>query len=105
MNILIIGSGGREHALGWKIAQSNKMNKLFFAPGNAGTSEIGTNLNAGVSDFEKIKSVVLENQIDLIEEELFGFNSLLFDQQNEIKKRLRSYQKAYEESLKVNNQI
>ena len=66
MNILIIGSGGREHALGWKIAQSNKLNQLFFAPGNAGTSEIGTNLNAVVSDFEKIKSVVLENQIDLM---------------------------------------
>ncbi len=66
MNILIIGSGGREHALGWKIAQSKKTERLFFAPGNAGTSEIGTNLDAGVSDFEKIKSLVIENQIDLM---------------------------------------
>ncbi len=62
MNILIIGSGGREHALGWKIAQSKKLNRLFFAPGNAGTSAIGTNLDAGVSDFGKIKSIVIENQ-------------------------------------------
>lgn len=66
MNILIIGSGGREHALGWKIAQSKKLTRLFFAPGNAGTSEIGTNLNVGVSEFEKLKLVVLENQIDLM---------------------------------------
>ena len=66
MNILIIGSGGREHALGWKIKQSNKVEKLFFAPGNAGTASLGTNLSAGVSDFEKLKSLVLENAIDLM---------------------------------------
>ncbi len=66
MNILIVGSGGREHALGWKIAQSKRLNQLFFAPGNAGTSQIGTNLDSGVSDFKKIKSIVLENQIDLM---------------------------------------
>ncbi len=66
MNILIIGSGGREHALGWKIKQSHKVKNLFFAPGNAGTAEIGTNLKAGVSDFPKIKSLVLENNIDLV---------------------------------------
>ena len=66
MNILIIGSGGREHALGWKIAQSKKLNRLFFAPGNAGTAEIGTNLDTSVSDFAKIKSVVIENRIDLM---------------------------------------
>ncbi len=66
MNILIIGSGGREHALGWKIKQSNKVKKLFFAPGNAGTAQIGTNLEANVSDFKKIKTLVLENKIDLM---------------------------------------
>lgn len=66
MNILIIGSGGREHAIGWKIKQSNKVKNLFFAPGNAGTSQIGTNLSAGVSDFQKIKTLVLENNIDLM---------------------------------------
>jgi phosphoribosylamine--glycine ligase len=66
MNILIIGSGGREHAFGWKIKQSDKVENLFFAPGNAGTSKIGTNLDAGVSDFQKIKTLVLENNIELV---------------------------------------
>ncbi len=66
MKILIIGSGGREHALGWKIQQSDKVEQLFFAPGNAGTKELGTNLAVSVSDFEKIKSAVLENHIDLM---------------------------------------
>ena len=55
MNILILGSGGREHALGWKIAQSKKIDQLYFAPGNAGTSDLGINLNFGVSDFQSIK--------------------------------------------------
>lgn len=66
MNILIVGSGGREHALGWKIRQSEKVGQLFFAPGNAGTASIGTNLEVNVSDFSKMKSLVLENQIDLM---------------------------------------
>lgn len=66
MNILIVGSGGREHALGWKIKQSNKVENLFFAPGNAGTAELGTNLATGVSDFQGLKTVVLENNIDLM---------------------------------------
>ncbi|SHF42576.1 phosphoribosylamine--glycine ligase [Mariniphaga anaerophila] len=66
MNILVIGSGGREHALGWKIKQSKKTENLYFAPGNAGTSELGTNLEIGVNDFAGIKSAVLENQINLV---------------------------------------
>jgi len=66
MNILVVGSGGREHALGWKIKQSEKTGKLFFAPGNAGTSTVGINIPVGVSDFEGIKKAVLENQIDLV---------------------------------------
>jgi len=66
MNILIIGSGGREHAFGWKLKQSKKVNQLFFAPGNAGTSQIGTNLSANVSDFQKIKTLALHNKIDLM---------------------------------------
>ena len=66
MNILIIGSGGREHAFGWKLKQSNKVENLFFAPGNAGTSQIGTNLNAGVSDFQKIKTLALQHNIALM---------------------------------------
>ena len=66
MNILIIGSGGREHALGWKIKQSTKLKSLYFAPGNAGTSELGTNLKIGVNDFNKVKSAIIENEINLV---------------------------------------
>lgn len=66
MNILIIGSGGREHALAWKIAQSKHLDKLFIAPGNAGTSNLGTNLDISVEDFETIKSEVLKNKINLV---------------------------------------
>jgi phosphoribosylamine--glycine ligase len=66
MNILVIGSGGREHALGWKIKQSKKAENLYFAPGNAGTSELGTNIEVGFSDFQELKNAVLENQIHLV---------------------------------------
>ena len=66
MNVLIIGSGGREHALAWKIKQSPKLSNLFIAPGNAGTELLGTNVNIGVSDFKSIKSLVLENNIELV---------------------------------------
>lgn len=66
MNILIIGSGGREHAFGWKLKQSKKVDNLFFAPGNAGTAQIGTNLDANVSDFQKIKTLALQNNIGLM---------------------------------------
>lgn len=66
MNILIIGSGGREHAFGWKLKQSKKVKNLFFAPGNAGTSQIGTNLAANVNDFQKLKTLALQNNIGLM---------------------------------------
>jgi phosphoribosylamine--glycine ligase len=66
MNVLILGSGGREHAFAWKIAQSNKLKNLFIAPGNAGTSDFGTNLDINVSDFDKIKRAVLENEIEMV---------------------------------------
>ena len=66
MKILIVGSGGREHALGWKIKQSEQLEELYFAPGNAGTGEIGTNLPVGVSDFNGIKKAVLDKDIDLV---------------------------------------
>jgi len=66
INILIVGSGGREHAMAWKIRQSPKLNQLFIAPGNAGTSLLGTNIPVGVSDFEGLKKAVLDNQIDLV---------------------------------------
>ena len=66
MNILIVGSGGREHAMAWKISQSPRLKKLFIAPGNAGTSELGVNLPIGVSDFTGLKKAVLENGVDLV---------------------------------------
>ncbi len=66
MNVLIIGSGGREHAIGWKIAQSKQLNKLFFAPGNAGTADLGENLNINVDDFSVLKASVLKNEVDLV---------------------------------------
>ncbi|PIQ30800.1 MAG: phosphoribosylamine--glycine ligase [Bacteroidetes bacterium CG18_big_fil_WC_8_21_14_2_50_41_14] len=66
MNTLILGSGGREHALAWKIAQSSLSEKIFIAPGNAGTRSLGTNLPIGVNDFEHIKTAVIEHDIDLV---------------------------------------
>ncbi|MDF1572516.1 MAG: phosphoribosylamine--glycine ligase [Bacteroidales bacterium] len=66
MNILILGSGGREHALAWKIAQSKKLTRLFIAPGNAGTAALGTNLDLPAEDFEAVKQAVLENHIHMV---------------------------------------
>lgn len=66
MNILVVGSGGREHAMAWKIKQSPKVDQLFIAPGNAGTSELGLNIPVDVLDFEGLKKVVLEKKIDLV---------------------------------------
>lgn len=66
MKILLLGSGGREHALAWKIAQSKKVSKLFIAPGNAGTSLVGENVNIGVNDFETLKIFCIDNQVDMI---------------------------------------
>ena len=66
MNILVIGGGGREHTLCWKLKQSKHCKNLFAAPGNAGTSECATNLPIGVSDFKKIKEAVIYHQIDLV---------------------------------------
>jgi phosphoribosylamine---glycine ligase len=66
MNILILGSGGREHAMAWKLKQSKKVNKIFIAPGNAGTNAVGQNLPVDTDDFEQIKKVCIENSIDLL---------------------------------------
>ena len=69
MNILLLGSGGREHALAWKIAQSNKYDILYIAPGNAGTDGVGgkgKNVNIKADDFETIKSFVLENNVKMV---------------------------------------
>lgn len=66
MNILILGSGGREHAFAWKIVQSPKCTSLFVAPGNAGTGQIATNINVQVNDFDGIKKIVIEKNIELV---------------------------------------
>ena len=66
MNILIIGGGGREHTIAWKLAQSPNCGKLFVAPGNAGTHKIATNLALGVTDFEGIKQAVLDNSVQMV---------------------------------------
>ncbi|MCT4644740.1 MAG: phosphoribosylamine--glycine ligase [Carboxylicivirga sp.] len=66
MNILLLGSGGREHALAWKMTQSDKLSKLFIAPGNAGTAQVGTNVNINPNDFEAVKAFVLDNDINMI---------------------------------------
>lgn len=66
MKILLLGSGGREHALGWKIAQSKRVTQLFIAPGNAGTSEVGTNVDIQVNDFDAIKDFICAQKIDMV---------------------------------------
>ena len=66
MRILLLGSGGREHALAWKLTQSTFCEKLFIAPGNAGTVTMGTNLPFGVNDFEEIKHTCINENIDLV---------------------------------------
>lgn len=66
MNILILGSGGREHALAWKLTQSPLCDKLFIAPGNAGTAQCGTNVNINPNDFSSVKLFCLENVIGMV---------------------------------------
>lgn len=66
MNILLLGSGGREHALAWKLSRSSSLESLFVAPGNAGTKTLGTNLSVDPNDFEAVKKAVLENGINMV---------------------------------------
>lgn len=66
MNVLILGSGGREHALAWKIAKSSSCNKLYIAPGNAGTKELGVNIAIDVNNFDSIRNVVISKQINMV---------------------------------------
>ena len=66
MNILIIGSGGRESAFAYKLSKSPKLDQLFIAPGNAGTSQYGENVNLKVTDFEGIATFVLKNAVDMV---------------------------------------
>ena len=66
MNILLLGSGGREHALAWKIAQSTKVSKLFIAPGNPGTAAVGQNVNINANDFDALKRFALDNGVQMV---------------------------------------
>lgn len=66
MRLLLLGGGGREHALAWKIAQSKKCDKLFIAPGNAGTVDCGENVNIQANDFESLKQFAVENNINMV---------------------------------------
>jgi len=66
MNVLILGSGGREHAFAWKIAKSSSCNKLFIAPGNAGTDEVGKNIDLNINNFDNIKEFVLLENINIV---------------------------------------
>ena len=66
MKVLILGGGGREHTLAWKLAQSPKLTKLFIAPGNAGTAELGENIDISPTDFQALEKVCLEKQIDMV---------------------------------------
>ena len=66
MNILLLGGGGREHALAWKISQSKSCTALFIAPGNAGTSAFGTNLPLDPTDFPAIRKACLDNKISMV---------------------------------------
>lgn len=66
MNVLILGSGGREHTFAWKISQSKKVGQLYIAPGNAGTAHCGTNVDIAVNDFEKIGKFSIENNVEMI---------------------------------------
>ena len=69
MKVLLLGSGGREHALAWKIAQSEKVEKLFIAPGNAGTAACGENVAIKADDFEALKQFTVEKGIDMVGKE------------------------------------
>ena len=66
MIILILGSGGREHALSWKISKSNLCNKIYIAPGNGGTNKIGSNVDININNFKEVKSFILDKNIDLV---------------------------------------
>ncbi len=66
MNVLVLGSGGREHALAWKIAQDKKCNRLYVAPGNSGTAEVGTNIDLNPEDFDQVAQFAAENEVELI---------------------------------------
>ena len=66
INVLILGSGGREHAIAWKIKQSHFLNKLFVAPGNSGTATIANNIDIKINNYNSIKNTILQNKIHIL---------------------------------------
>ena len=66
MKLLLLGSGGREHALAWKIAQSPRIDKLFIAPGNAGTAQVGENVAIKADDFDAVADFVVNHEVDMV---------------------------------------
>jgi phosphoribosylamine--glycine ligase len=66
MNVLLIGSGGREHAIAWKLAQSKQLSKLFIAPGNPGTAQCGENISISTNDFDKLLNFSRQNNVELV---------------------------------------
>jgi phosphoribosylamine---glycine ligase len=92
MNVLILGSGGREHALAWKIAQSSMLNQLYIAPGNPGTAEIGTNIPLDINDFDAVAQIVKEKEIRVLlvgpEQPLVNGIADYFNEREEFKKVL-----------------
>ena len=66
MKILLLGSGGREHALAWKISQSSQLEKLYVAPGNAGTAELAENISLDLNDFKAVGDFTIQQDIDLV---------------------------------------
>ena len=90
MNILILGSGGREHTFAWKISQSHLCKKLYISPGNGGTSKYGENIYADINNFDEIKNLVIHKKIDLVlvgpEDPLVNGIVDYFEQSYELKK-------------------
>ena len=66
MNLLLLGSGGREHAMAWKISRSKHVNSIFIAPGNAGSASVGQNLDIRPADFEALKQACITHNIDMV---------------------------------------
>ena len=66
MNVLLLGSGGREHAIAWKLGQSTRLKELYIAPGNAGTSDHGTNLPIDINDFAMVAGAIRQYAIDMV---------------------------------------
>ena len=89
MNVLIIGSGGREHAIAWKISKSSMIKKLIVCPGNAGTELIAQNIELDINDFKKVKLLCIEEEIDIVivgpEDPLVNGISDYFEIQKELK--------------------